>query len=543
MIPMFLSASSRLSIVLGLAIGFASSSQAYTPDDPLVVNMVDRGMRFLEKEAARSDGETVIVAYAHFKVDHDESNPVVVRGISAAKGFAAKIGGGQQFKSNYECACAVLLLCEISPKRYLSELAIFQRYFNEVQQDHGGFSYPDERNGDTSQVQYAILALWTLDRNGFKVDYGRTIKAMQWLMQVQDVKGPWPYHGKLSTRGGLTTQAETGISMALAGGASLLIAGDSIGMWGESVVDSDTGIVGLPKAIKIYKEDTNASRRKKVKFPKEPLFRSIEFMERWRNGASQNPDTKHIWYFYIAYTMERYESFREIAQGKKSDPSPAWYNTIVDELKATQSGESGGWELRSSKTSPPVSTAFAILFLIRSTQKSLGSGASASTRGGIGFTGDVSNATLVNGKSFVKSPAQSVTGMLDLLEGEGADDLDGKAMADNAKLPTDPVARNAQLDRLERLVRGSRSWQARRVAAKLLGTSDELRVVPALIFALSDPDETVRRYARDGLRFVSRKFDGFGMPDEPDNSELRQAQSKWRKWYQRADPSFVFLDD
>ena len=88
------------------------------------------------------------------------------------------------------------------------------------------------------------------------------------------------------------------------------------------------------------------------------------------------------------------------------------------------------------------------------------------------------------------------------------------------------MARSAQLDRLERLVRGSRSYQARRVAAKLLGLSDELRVVPALIFALSDPDDVVREYARDGLRFISRKFEGFGMPDKPNNSELRQAQRK-----------------
>ena len=133
--------------------------------------------------------------------------------------------------------------------------------------------------------------------------------------------------------------------------------------------------------------------------------------------------------------------------------------------------------------------------------------------------------------------------MLELLEGDGADDLDGKALADRAVLPTNPVERSAQLDRLERLVRGSRSWQARRVSARLLGTSDDLRVVPALIYALSDPDHAVRAYARDGLRFISRKFEGFGMPDEPTNAEIRQAQRKWREWYLTMKPGYVFLDE
>ena len=99
------------------------------------------------------------------------------------------------------------------------------------------------------------------------------------------------------------------------------------------------------------------------------------------------------------------------------------------------------------------------------------------------------------------------------------------------ELAKEPVTRSAQLDRLERLVRGSKSWQARRVAARLLGTSDSLRVVPALIFALSDPDKSVRRYARDGLRFISRKFRGFRIPDEPTPVQVDKGIADWKNWY------------
>ncbi|QEF97487.1 hypothetical protein Mal15_15270 [Stieleria maiorica] len=524
------------------SITVVSDSRAYTPDDPTVVKMVDRGIKFLENTKGATPGETVLCAYTHFKVEHDESNPLVKSGIEEAKKFAAEASRGAGHKSHYECAVSVMLLCEVSPSRFRNELATFKRFYDEHQKPHGGFGYPEDQMGDVSQTQYAILAIWTLDRNGFKMDYNRVKGALDWLIAVQDINGPWPYHGKVPVTGGLARQAKTSMSMALAGAASLLIGGDALRVWGDTSADEDPGIVGLPKAVKIYKEDVNAERRKTVKIPPQRLLGPCEYMERWRQ---QNPETfggNLYWYFYTAYTTERYESFLEIAKGLKADKSPAWYNNIVSELIKMQSAESGGWETR-AHTSPALSTSFAILFLIRSTQKALGTGASATTIGGYQFGDDVSNAKLVGGKAVTKSPAQSVNQMLELLESDGADDLDGKALADRAVLPTDPVERSAQLDRLERLVRGSRSWQARRVSARLLGTSDDLRVVPALIYALSDPDHAVRAYARDGLRFISRKFEGFGMPDEPTNAEIRQAQRKWREWYLTMKPGYVFLDE
>lgn len=515
---------------------------AYTPDDPQVVQMVDRGIKYLEKTESTSPGEIVLCAYTHFKVEHDEENPLVVKGIQAARTFANALAGGQKHKSNYECAVSIMLLCEVSPTRYRNELAAFQRYYNEVQMPHGGYGYPEDQDGDVSQTQYAVLAIWTLDRYGFKLDYNRVKKAIEWLMLVQDVNGPWPYHGKVPSDGQLMRQQKTSMSMALAGAASLLIAADALRTWGDTGADDDTGIVGLPKAIKLYKEDANIERRKSAKISGQPLLQRCEFMERWRRANPETFSGNLFFYFYTVYTTERYESFLEIAKGQSADKSPAWYNTIVAELMKYQSPETGGWDVKAG-TTPAVSTAFAILFLIRSTQKALGTGASATTIGGQGFSQDISKAKLVNGKAVVQTPAKTVAGMLDLLEGDGADDLDGKALDDRAVLATDPVERSAQLDRLERLVRGSRSWQARRVSARLLGTADDLRVVPALIFALSDPDHVVRKYARDGLRFISRKFEGYGMPDEPTNVQLRQAQRNWREWYLTMKPGYVFLDE
>jgi hypothetical protein len=328
--------------------------------------------------------------------------------------------------------------------------------------------------------------------------------------------------------------------MGLAGGSSLLIAGDALRLWGETVDDEDPGIPGFPKAIKVYKEDTNTVRRRRVAMSEEPIKRSIAALNAWRQSHPYKRTSMLDWYYYQLYSLERFESFYEIANGLPKDSSPAWYNQGVDELRSFQ-GADGGWT-DPANTRGPVSTAFALLFLIRSTQKTIFTLSQGSLQGGYGLPKDTTDIRVEGTQIKGRPIAAQVTDMLDILEKDGAGETEGKSLPDDLELDQDPVARAAQLDRLERLVRGSRSWQARRVAAQLLGRSDELRVVPALIYALSDPDESVRRYARDGLRFLSRKFDGFGMPDRPNQAEIEQAQQAWRDWYRTVNPKHVFLD-
>ncbi|WP_182869696.1 hypothetical protein [Stieleria mannarensis] len=517
-------------------------AHAIKPEDPMVQQMVARGIQFLESAEIHDEGEQVLAAYTMMKAAPDPTNPVVQRGLAEAKKFVSVFSRQQEFKSNYHAAVSALLFAEVDPQQYRNELATILRYFDEVQEADGSYTYPQEKKGDTSQTQYVVLALWTLDRLGYKVDYNRLQKSMDWFFRVQDIRGAWPYQGVVPSGGGLTKQERITEGMSLAGGATLLIAGDTIGMWGSSKTTQDAGIIGLPKAIKLFKDDENAERRKtNARIKKDAVFNAIGRMENWLR-ANPTPDhVNHRYYYYTCYTTERYQSFLDIAQGVPIESEPDWYNRIVGELKRSQTPE-GGWG-ETQHIYAPANTCFAILFLIRSTKKSLGAGASASAIGGYGFGENVSDAKMQNGQAVSPVAAQSVANMLQLLESDNADELDGKAMVDNAELPTDPVERTAQLERLERLVRGSRSWQARRVSAKMLGMSDEHRVVPALIFALSDPDHAVRAYARDGLRFISRKFEGFGMPDEPTNAEIRNAQRKWREWYKSVRPDYVFLDD
>jgi hypothetical protein len=433
------------------------------------------------------------------------------------------------------------LFAEVDAERYKNEMRTIQQYLMEWQFPNGAFGYYGDKEGDVSQTQYALLAIWTLDRNGIPLDYNRVVDSAQWLLRVQDVAGGWPYKGKDPGIGRPNIpQSKPDMSMGLAGGSSILIAGDALRLWGETVDDQEPGIPGLPKAIKIYKEDTNTVRRRRVNMSDEPIKRSIAALNKWRNAHPYKRTSMLDWYYYQLYTLERFESFYEIANGLPKDSSPAWYNQGVDELRASQSAE-GGWIDR-SLTSGPVSTAFALLFLIRSTQKTIFTLSQGSLQGGYGLPKDTTDIRVEGTQIKGRPIAAQVTDMLDILEKDGAGETEGKSIPDDLELDPDPATRSAQLDRLERLVRGSQSWQARRVAAKLLGRSDELRVVPSLIFALSDPDESVRRYARDGLRFLSRKFEGFGMPDRPNQAEVDKAQQQWRGWYRTVNPKYVFLD-
>jgi hypothetical protein len=545
-------------IALSLVVAVGTPAYSYTPTGPVVTKMVNQGVSYLEKLTDKDfgggdpfsnvAGESILIGYAHHKCRHDPDSAAVKRALKTAQSVVngLKNGGGKTpQKRTYVIAIAVLLFAEVDAKAYRSELQTLQQYLMQYQSGNGAFCYPDDdprKSGDISMSQYGMLAIWTLDRNGIPLDYNRVTESLQWLLRVQDPGGGWPYHAQDPGPGKpqmAQSKREMSDSMALAGGSSLLIGGDALRLWGNTDDDADTGIPGLPKAIKIFKEDKNVKRRKRGSMSETPIKNSIGRMRRWRQ---QNPYKKAgvDWYYYRIYTLERLESFVEIASGSPKDLSPAWYNRVVDELKQTQ-GADGGWTDR-ALTRPPVSTAFALLFLIRSTQKTIFTMSQGSLQGGYGLPKDTTDIRVEGTQIKGRPVAAQVTDMLDILEADGAGETEGKSIPDDLELASDPVVRTTQMDRLERLVRGSQSWQARRVAARLLGKSDELRVVPSLIYALSDPDKSVRRYARDGLRFISRRFDGFELSNDPDPAEVESVQGKWREWYLSMNPKYVFLD-
>ncbi len=546
--------------ILSLAtLCIAAPAHAYKPEDPEVVAIVDKAIGYLERlteEQIRAtpygggDGQIFLVAYTHFKYVHDENSKVVKLGLDNATTFIANIkkdGGKFQptAKTIYELSMALLLLAEVKPIERAADLQFLADTLYNLQKPHAGFGYPTLPTGDISMVQYVALASWTLDHAGVKLSLDRVNRLLGWTMRVQDVSGVWPYQGEDPGPGrGLIAQPreEMSVQMGLAGGSAVLILSDVFRIWDNAVGGSR--LEGLPKALKqVDKSEVVAERRKKSPVKQEEVIAALRRMDSFRDRNPFKRDSKHDWYYYYLYTLERYESFNELATGRAT--SNAWYDQNVDELRRVQDG-SGGWAIKdSSVVGAPVSTCLAILFLIRSTQKAIASISKGTMAGGYSLPSNTAEVQ-IKGTQVVKQPvATAVTDLLDLLEGDGADKIEDKSIPEDLKLETEPAARAAQLDRLMRLVRGSQSWQARRVAARLLGSSDELKVVPALIFALSDGDKLVRAYAQDGLTFIGRKFTSEVDLSEvdPKSAAVSQAQKQWTQWYRTIVPDYVSQDE
>ncbi len=313
--------------VMLLCLVSAPSASAYTPDDPVVQQMVDRGLKALEAmDASTSEraGVPMLMGYAHHKCQHDPDNPVVKKGIAAAQRYvkAMEATGTYEHKAMYDISVCILLFAEVDAARYRDEMVSLQKFLMDSQFPGGGFGYHGGTQGDVSQVQYVVLAIWTLDRNGIPLDYDKVVACLQWLLRVQDIEGAWPYTGIDPGPGKPNIRQTIGVgySMALAGGSSILIAGDALRLWGDTGSDeSDPGVVGLPEAIKLYLEDGNENRRKKVKISQDPIFRAIGFLEAWREESLQTSGSGLVLLHHLhdGAVRELYRDRSRIGQGRQ----------------------------------------------------------------------------------------------------------------------------------------------------------------------------------------------------------------------------------
>jgi hypothetical protein len=342
----------------------------------------------------------------------------------------------------------------------------------------------------------------------------------------------------------MVKQDEIRPSMAAAGLASVFVCADHFNL--NSPQEKKSERAGLPSALKPVKgQQEQRSGQKPASVDTARVKNAMALGNRWfdRNFTSKPDEWQH--YFY--YAFERYQSFRELAEGN-SPKEPKWYTDIANVLLKSQ-GADGSW---SGQAGGVPDTAFAVLFLSRSTKKSIIKALGAGTLiGGRGLPTDTSNVAMRLGNVVRKPLSGPADKLLSVMENtEDPDFLAAVEGFAEKRLEPDDAQLPEQMARLKKLAEGD-SPAARAVALRALARTRDLDQVPLLIFALRDPDWGVVREARDGLRFISRKFEQWGpeIPygDDYDRERIEAERHKaieaWKDWYRSIRPEYVFEEE
>jgi hypothetical protein len=500
---------------------------AVTPDSPEVQKLVRAALVFLERTTDERLGGRCLVGLAFLKANRPD-HPRVREALDECRRQMAA-NPPDSLLDVYSNGLAVIFLCELAPQKYSREIDWYLARLQARQKGHGGWGYHDYPTGDTSQTQYATLAYWEAHRRGFSIDETSVEKVADWLMRTQGPDGCWGYQGNLSTTSQPVEQTETNCSMLAAGLGSVYICAD---LFGASPAPPSREVApAVPAALRPVGTSTGARNQRKLRpqsISTAQLLATIGRAQAWM-AKNYQIDIGIKRYYYL-YALERYQSFQEVFE-RAVEEEPTWYNEGYAFLAKDQKAD-GSWQ---GYCGTVCDTAFATLFLLRSTQKSihvdLGEGTLLSGRG---LPRNLSRAKLRNGQLIIEQVHTKVDQVLSMIDNDDEGALDELAR-DPSQLAVDQLDEQSAR-RLQQLVRGGEP-EVRLLAVRALGRTGDLDYAPTLLYALTDPDRRVVLAARDGLRFISRSFDGFGPADDFTEPQRFEALDAWKNWYKSLRPA------
>jgi hypothetical protein len=525
----------RLIAAMAAALLFSASARttcAVTPEGPEVKQLVERALKRLDTESDERLGARCLMGLAYYKAGRKLDHPRIVEAQKACESAINEPAG----LDNYSVGLALIFLLEAAPERNHS---LAGRYVTEVlkrQQAWGSWGYEGSQTGDTSQTQYPTLGLWLAINNGHSVPNAVVEKDCLWLLRTQDPSGAWGYQGQDPGHFNRVTQSEIRPSLVAAGLGSLYITADTLGLLQTRREKSDAR---LPPALKRVGDPLAELETRSSTIDTRLVRRAVTDGNRWFSNHYTMESEAHTYYYL--YAFERYQSFREAAEGR-ADTNPAWYNDIYNYLRKKQEPD-GSWN---DSDGVAVATSFCVLTLLRSTKKTLvrynvnvGQGV---LLGGMGLPPKTADLVERDGRIVETPLAGNLDELLNLLERGDRDDLRQLSeLSGNMTLEGDVTRRSGQIARLRALV-SSGPYEARLVAVRALSRIRDFDNVPILIYALKDPDMRIVHEADQALRFISRKLAGVGLPDEPRPHEVPPAILAWKTWYQSVRPDAEFLD-
>ena len=561
----------------------ATAQKLYDPNHPDVEAMVNRGISYVEANAPRGIDEGLIAALAiietkkRYENEVPRDNPIVRKAVEDVLQAVAddQAGGVAPFLRGtgaYVPCLGVIVLCEVNDQLYASQINYLLGLVLRRQNADGGFGYPHEKEvTDTSQGQYVGLALTVAKNHGFQWDVEAAKRLLETYCNTQ-VNDTWVYHytGR-QPRGGNAPEIDRTprLSIHVAGLSSTYLLADLLnlrirGKRGAGAVTgaenaasvaavANADVDPLPPAVRIYvkpKEGESKADDPIVSFDTSKLNGALTGGTRWL--VSQYQVFPKIWPYYYMYGFERYAFFREKSEGAVSE-LPNWYDDGVVELMNRQKGN-GSWELPKStdaglvaigESNPNQATCLAILFLVRSSQILFVEGREGVTIGNDSLKPNT-RIEMTNGTVNSSELGKGIDDVMNLIKKSGGEEeleqllpILGAAIR---QLSEDPSkSRGEKMAALRALVLHEDNLR-RLVAVKVLAGLQDLDSVPALLFALTDPDLDVCREAHNGLRLISRKIDSFPLSSDPTPKEYLDLKKKWTDWYLKLRPDAELMD-
>ena len=530
-----------------LAASIPAPARALHPESPQVKEAIAKGLKYLETAVDGRTGGKCLIGLAFIKNNASLEHPKIQEAIAHIQAIVKNSPSGVN-DDIYSSGLAIMFLCEVDPSKYRAEIEAYVKSLHVKQKAHGAWGYPVETKTlgatcDTSMTQYAVLGLWLAEEMaGVETPPEVWNKVAAWLIKTQSPEGGFGYQGTPSAElGERVAQAAVRHSMTAAGMGSLYIVRERLGLSRlKKTADDDTPDVLVP-----YETEDERTARIRTEIEREHFLRSLSRGNAWMESNYKISQIKE-WLHYSLYALERYESLKEEEEKlEQIDPTarnkiPGWYHEGSRVLVDAQL-EDGTW--KGEATAVP-DTAFAVLFLQRSTQKTLAKARGARREAGVMIAGrglpELAEVRLRDGAVVPQPLAADVDEALAIVADPShpAHERALETLADVAR-GGDRATLAAHAGDWARLAMGA-SPEARLLAIEAIARSHDLDQAPLLISLLEDADLAVIRAAGEALGTISRNHQLVELPPQPSQPERAAAVARCREWFLALRPDFEF---